>query len=166
MAKIIDQDARPGLKRFRMVVRKFRTGETATKKGPPKLKIRPSGYSEVNVPGTTIFDDMARAAGLDQNAYGIVFGGDEAEGHLAAVVVELDTTGATPVRRDPTRNNITIYLDDFFTDFPALRPSRTRRCDIKVEPDGAGGSYALITLNAGLDHRSVRRTPAPVPVAK
>ena len=159
----IDQDARPGLKRFRMAQKPMKVARGSGRRDPPGILIWPSGIGVVNVAGSEIFDESARAEGIEKKEYSIVFGGDEDAGQAAAVTVEPNTLGATPVRRDPMRKTLTVYMGGMFDDCPALRPTSRRWCKMNAQPDGGTGSFILIHLNQGLERRKNKRNPADPP---
>ena len=127
------------------------------------MKIWPSGTGDVNVAGAEVFDAVAKEEKLEPTNYGLVFGGDAKAGQVAAVAVDPETTGATPVRHNPKRKTLTIYLNELFDETPELRPTGAKNCSFDVKPDGGGGTYILIHLNQGLPKRTTRRQPETVP---
>lgn len=164
--RAVDQNARPELKRFKLVEKTTQASHSRFRRDPMGVKVGPTGIATVNVAGTELFNSLARAEGLDEQAYSVVFGSDAEAGQVAAIVVEPDTIGATAVRREPAKKTITLYLENLFSEAPELRPPSARWCQIEKTPDGADGYFVLIHLSQGLERRKIKRSlkkPATMP---
>lgn len=166
--KQVDQASRSALAGFRLVTRTYSGTKARANRGPAQVKIWPSGLAETNVAGAELVEDLVRAAKVDPHNCGLVFGGDEVAAQIAVLAVDADTAGATPMRRDPEKKTITLYLNDFFTEFPKLRPTSRKLCGMESLPDGADGHFIRINLNLGLNKPVVRQAAesAPAPVAR
>ncbi len=161
--KTVDVAMRPELQRFVLHEKSFKTDRRDKVRAPAGGKVWPTGTMEVNVAGTALFSGVAQDEKL--TVYGIVFGGDEKAMQVAAIVVDPETAGATPVRYNPKKKTMTVYMNDLFDDNPELCPPSARWCTIDKKSDGAGGHYILIHLSQGLARRSTRRTPETAPPA-
>lgn len=155
------------LARFKMVTSASKSIRGMANRDPEGAKVSPTGLVEVNVAGTELIDSIAMAKRLDLNKYAILFGGDEETGQAAALVVEPNTPGAKPVRRNTASRTITLYMNDLFREQPRLRPTSERWCALSREPDGRDGHFIIIHLNVALERRSsTRRKAAEKPADK
>lgn len=162
----VDPKARPELQRFKLVETTKLIARGRSQRDPAGVKVSPTGIAIVNVAGTEALAGLARAEGLDEKTYSMVFGADAAAGQVAAVAVDPDTAGATAIRRDPRKKTVTLYLADLFDQSPELRPPSARWCPIELKPDGGAGHFVLIHLNQGLQRRTTRRAHAMAPAPK
>ena len=152
--------------RFKKVLRSAKPFRSEINRDPPGALVFPSGLAKFNTGGTGYFLGLAAAVGIDPEEYSVVLGGDEAKKEAAAWVVKPRTEGASPVRRDPTKKTITLYLHEVFKDMPSLRPGSRRWCQVSTEDDPEEGTCVVISLSIALDPkvRKKRQTgPGPEP---
>ncbi len=164
MAEVTETPKSP-LDRFQMVTRLPRKVRGQSLRDPEGANIKPTGVVLINTAGTELFNSLALEQKLDINKYGILFGGDSERGQAVAIVVDLNTPGATPVRRLGAKNTVTVYMTELFQDQPKLRPTSPQWCMLSKETDGNGGHFILFHLNVALERATSRRKQSDKPAS-
>lgn len=132
---------------FTPVTGKARIQGQSLTRDPAGVLVGRTGLSTFNVGGTELMDGVALRLGLDPKNYSVTFGVNEKAGVVAIYPVVTLDGAVNSVRHIPKRRIATIHLGKVFEDYPDLRPSANRDCDLFPGPDGEGKDCIMIVVN-------------------
>jgi len=149
---------------FTPVTGKARIQGQALTRDPAGILVGRTGLSKYNVGGTEMMDGVARKLGLDPKNFSVTFGVNEAAGVIAVYPVVTLEGAVNSVRHSPKRRTASIHLGRVFEDYPELRPTANRDCDLFPGPDGEGKDCVMIVVNGsfvkGSKSESTQTAPA------
>lgn len=123
---------------------------TEPDRDPPNCLVSPTGLTKTNTGGFQVVEGLALRLGLDAT-FALDYGVNLEKRQVALYPVHGQTAGATPVRRYPKEQLLTIYLKHLFKKYPSLAPRIRQQCSLYLDRDSTGAECVVLALGTGLD---------------
>lgn len=128
-------------------------------RSPESGTVRETGIIRLNMGGTDLMDELARAEKLDREKYSFRYGLDVERRLVAVYPVPHDTDGSAPVRRHKGKNYIVLDLGNLFKRYPSLIIAREVTCPAMKDVDANGKECMILSLQNAVIRR--KRILAP-----
>lgn len=118
---------------------------------PAGALVSPTGLTRSNTGGHLLFTKLAQNAGQDPDNFALEYGVSKENKQISFYAVSRLSPGAAPIRRDPARQQTTVYLKPIFKKHSTLRPAVRQECSLYLSVDAHGDECLVLPLNTGLD---------------
>jgi hypothetical protein len=116
-------------------------------RGEPNATVAPSGRAILNTEATIKWYALVHQYDLNPNQCSVTFKASRTSGRVACYPSPEDAKGCMPVRSQG--DFAVLHLGGVFKQVADLRPTGTRECVVKFEPDKKGRDCMMISVANG-----------------